>query len=71
MKIRVKVNSVLVAPKQIEGRVVIGNEEFAAVPKPSGLIISKAKNKSVVKTDEQIGVVLYQKRDTKILKQTD
>jgi hypothetical protein len=69
--IRIKTRSHDTKPKQTEGKVVVRTSEVSVKPKPSGVVLQKTNNRSVLKTDELTGVILQKEKFTKILKQND
>jgi len=57
-----------VKPKQAEGKLLVLNGDFTVKPKPDGIKIYRAKNRSVVKTDNRSGAKIYRNQYSSVLK---
>ena len=71
MKITVKDLSHSIKPKQTEGLIAVKHYDFLVRPKPTGVVVTKNRFRSVFKTDERCGVLLKREKFRKMLKQND
>ena len=71
MRLKVKEISFTVKPKQTEGKLVAGYNDFTVKPKPRGVKIWKQPQTSVLKHNRRYGVKIKKLKNTTILKQWD